>query len=384
MAMSKTNHPAPLLPLQTFVAPRAKRHALPLADWPAADQAAWQRAITPASLLDDDDAGRVAAWRPVSRHAVAQSYGVWLTFLLRRDGQLTDDPVVRLRPEQVQSFVMALREGRGWRTVGSALSHLGMAAAAMFPGEDWSWLRRMSSRARARATPSRDKAARLARPHTLLQLGQALMDEAAATRGAYFAAARYRDGLMIALLALLPLRRRNLMQLRLGDELQQQAGRWVIAIPGAQMKNHQPIAMPLPDVLAPALEGYLDQHRPVLLARGSAQASNTLTTALWLGTGGEPLADSRAWTMITAHTKRRLGVAVNPHLFRDCAASFLGDVDPEQVRLAAPLLGHASFATTERHYILANARQALRQHQEALEMRRSASGHPQKARRRAD
>jgi integrase len=368
--MSSTDRPAPLLPLQTFVTARAKRHALPLADWPAADQAAWQRAVTPASLLEDDDAGRAAAWRPVSRQAVAQSYGVWLTFLLRRDGQLTDDPIARLRPEPVQAFVAALREGRSWRTVGSALSHLGMAAAAMFPAEDWSWLRHMSSRARTRATPSRDKAARLARPHTLLQLGQALMTEAAATRGAYFAATRYRDGLMITWLALLPLRRRNLMQLRLGEELQQQAGRWVIAIPGEQVKNHQPIAMPLPDALVPALEGYLTRHRPVLLARGPEQATGTLTTALWLGTGGEPLAESRAWTMITAHTRKQLGVAVNPHLFRDCAASFLGDVDPEQVRLAAPLLGHASFATTERHYILANARQALRQHHEALETRR--------------
>jgi integrase len=370
--MFHPDRPAPLLPLQTFVAARAKRNALPLADWPAADQAAWQRAVTPASLLDNDDAGRAAAWRPVSRQAVAQSYGVWLTFLLRRDGQLTDDPVARLRPEHVQSFVVALREGRSWRTVGSALNHLGMAAAVMFPGEDWGWLRTMSSRARARATPSHDKAARLTRPHTLLQLGQALMDEAATTRGAYFAAARYRDGLMVALLALLPLRRRNLMQLRLGKELRQRAGRWVIAIPGEQVKNHQPIAMPLPDALAPALEGYLARHRPVLLARGSAQASNTLTSALWLNTGGTPLADAQAWKIITTHTRQRLGVAVNPHLFRDCAASFLGDVDPEQVRLAAPLLGHASFATTERHYILANARQALRQHQEALEARRVA------------
>ena len=61
--MSETTRPAPLLPLQTFVAPRAKRHALPLADWPAADQAAWQRAITPASLLERADLCMFAAKR---------------------------------------------------------------------------------------------------------------------------------------------------------------------------------------------------------------------------------------------------------------------------------------------------------------------------------
>jgi integrase len=41
------------------------------------------------------------------------------------------------------------------------------------------------------------------------------------------------------------------------------------------------------------------------------------------------------------------------HLFRDAAATTIALDRPEQVRLAAPLLGHRSFATTERHYNLA-------------------------------
>ena len=50
--------------------------------------------------------------------------------------------------------------------------------------------------------------------------------------------------------------------------------------------------------------------------------------------------------------------AVNPHLFRDAAATTIALDRPEQVRLAAPLLGHRSFATTERHYNLARTAEA--------------------------
>ena len=52
------------------------------------------------------------------------------------------------------------------------------------------------------------------------------------------------------------------------------------------------------------------------------------------------------------------GRPVNPHLFRDVAATTLARDQPAQVRLAAPLLGHRSFSTTERHYNLARLTEA--------------------------
>jgi integrase len=42
------------------------------------------------------------------------------------------------------------------------------------------------------------------------------------------------------------------------------------------------------------------------------------------------------------------------HLFRDTAATAIAIDRPEQARLAVPLLGHHSLATTERHYNLAS------------------------------
>lgn len=350
-------------------APRRRgrpRLSLPLAQWPLADQQAWQRACAPpASLLDD--AGGAAGWRPATRAAVEGAYSHWLRFLQLQGELREDDPAARLTPTQVQACAAALRERCSWSAVVSYLSRLGMAAAVLCPEQDWAWLRAMRGAAKRQATPVRHKAARLTTPPTLLQLGGRLMAEAAAAESPGAAARRYRDGLMIALLALLPLRRRNLMGLELQQQLTRQSSGWMIRIPGEQTKNHCPIEMALPAALAPALETYLAVHRPWLLA----QRPTGSTHSLWLSNTGQPLSGRRAWKIITDHTRERLGVAVHPHLFRDCAASFLGAVDPEQVRLAAPLLGHSSFATTERHYIAAQSHDALRQHHTALQARRA-------------
>jgi integrase/recombinase XerD len=51
---------------------------------------------------------------------------------------------------------------------------------------------------------------------------------------------------------------------------------------------------------------------------------------------------------------------MNPHLFRDAAATTMAIADPANVRLAAPLLGHRSFTTTERYYQQACAQEAHR------------------------
>jgi hypothetical protein len=42
---------------------------------------------------------------------------------------------------------------------------------------------------------------------------------------------------------------------------------WRLVIPGAETKTGQPLDLPFPEVLVPALERYLARHRPVLAAR---------------------------------------------------------------------------------------------------------------------
>jgi integrase len=66
------------------------------------------------------------------------------------------------------------------------------------------------------------------------------------------------------------------------------------------------------------------------------------------------------------------GRPINPHLFRDCLATSIAIHDPDNVRMAAALLGHRSFATTERHYNLARTLQAARSYQHVIGAAREA------------
>jgi site-specific recombinase XerD len=62
--------------------------------------------------------------------------------------------------------------------------------------------------------------------------------------------------------------------------------------------------------------------------------------------------------LVKARTRAAFGRAVNPHLFRDAAATSVAIEDPAHVRIAAQVLGHGAFATTERHYNLARGQEA--------------------------
>jgi integrase len=62
--------------------------------------------------------------------------------------------------------------------------------------------------------------------------------------------------------------------------------------------------------------------------------------------------------LVKKRARAAFGRSVNPHLFRDCAATSLAIEDPARVRIAAQVLGHGTSATTERHYNLARGQEA--------------------------
>ena len=83
---------------------------------------------------------------------------------------------------------------------------------------------------------------------------------------------------------------------------------------------------------------------------------------------------------ITRTTERMFGKPINPHLFRDCAATFVALEDPEHVRLTAPLLGHIDPRATERHYIQANQIVAGRRIRKSISEMRSRLATKQRTR----
>lgn len=72
-------------------------------------------------------------------------------------------------------------------------------------------------------------------------------------------------------------------------------------------------------------------------------------------------------------TKREIGVAVSPHLFRDAAATTVVRQSPKETQLIRALLGHKSYETAEQHYVHALGVEAGRDHASAIKMLLEAS-----------
>jgi integrase/recombinase XerD len=64
------------------------------------------------------------------------------------------------------------------------------------------------------------------------------------------------------------------------------------------------------------------------------------------------------YQQITKRTKEEFGVSINPHLFRDAAATTIALEDPTHVCIGTRVLHHKSSRTTEKHYQQANQQRA--------------------------
>jgi integrase len=173
----------------------------------------------------------------------------------------------------------------------------------------------------------------------------------------------YRDGLMIALLALIPLRRRTLAALRIGRQLVRSGDHWALDIPARDIKTKRPLEYPISAELSGRIDLYLNQFRCRI---PGAKAHDYL----WASKDGGPMLDKTIYAKIRRRTRETLGFPVNPHRFRRAAATLWSNRDPANVRGVKDLLGHASFGTTEKHYIMAQSRVAGRALARAIESER--------------
>ena len=108
-----------------------------------------------------------------------------------------------------------------------------------------------------------------------------------------------------------------------------------------------------------------------IIARPSLRGTAAASDALWLSMHGSPMTDNGIYIRIVARTREGLGQPINPHLFRDCAATSIAIDDPGHVGIASRLLGHRTGSTTERHYNQARSVEASRLMQRSLLARRN-------------
>jgi integrase/recombinase XerD len=338
------------------VSKRADRLSLDVADWPARDRAAWVAARQPIGPLDDG--GLAAEWSPKTVRQTEKGYGLWLGCLTRH-GLLDPDaaPGARLTRETLTQFGQELLARVAPQTAASRVRDLSVMIRALDPEADRALVRRMQANLARRAPPSRAKRERMIPPSLLFAAGLARMDRVEHERHRKLDVrnVRYRDGLMMAILAARAFRRGNLAQMRLGQHITKVDGVYVCAFSAAETKNRRELVEPLPEALTRYIDHYLAAVRPALL-RGHA------SDAFWVSTYRAALSEQSIYLKVCAATEEELGVRLSPHLFRDALATGIATDDPEYIRMASRLLGHADSRTTERHYIHAQALTASRRY----------------------
>ena len=214
-----------------------RRIGLTLDQWPAADRAAWERTTAPNDVFDT--AAIAARWRDKTRAQARYAYARWLTYL--RDGEpnaLELPPAERLTPDRLEQYTLRLRQRLCEMSIAADLQHLSLALRAIAPDIDWSWLRQRQYAVQKRARP-REKRHKIVDPRRLVVLGNELMATAETQERRLEQARRYRDGLLIALLATRPLRRRSLAAIEVGRHLQRVGMHYVIELAEDDTKTRQ-------------------------------------------------------------------------------------------------------------------------------------------------
>lgn len=336
---------------------------LPFSEWPQLDQEAWRGATRHGDLLTGS--GPAASWSRKTLLTRQKRYGRWLRYL--RDRSWLGAPAsvgARLTEENLRAYVGVLREWYAPYTVTTAVEGLSTSIAAMDPGADRSLLKLVLSRLALSARPVRDKKKRLVAPTQLHQLGLDLMAGWQDRQGhdPRLNAMDFRDGLMIAFLALCPVRLENLAGMIVGRHVVFPDGVPRLLFQAEEMKAKRPLDLPWPALLEAQLQAYLRDIHPMLF-RGPPDGA-----PLWpsLAKGKPQLSAHGIYTRITQVTEKHLGRSVPPHLFRDAAATFITELAPEHAALAGAVLQHTGLKHTMKHYVQGQQRLALVRYQEAV------------------
>jgi integrase len=344
------------------IAKAARDHprSLLVHEWSDADQRAWQDACRPGSRLKPGGAASYLAL--VSRDDFANRYGAFLEFL-QRNGRLERDvtAAAQVTLPNIEAYIANLTVRVRSVTVYNCIYKLRRASELLAPTVDFSWLAEIQKDLALVMEP-RSKFSRLVFTGRLVEAGLTLVTEAQEFAAHDLARARgVRNGLMIALLALCPIRLKNFAALEIGQTFKEVHGSWWIALPGFATKSRRPDERRVPKWLNRSIDAYVNQSRPVLLR------SRSTTDALWISsTTGKPITKKNLGTLVSKITLATLGVDVSPHLFRTAAASTAAAYGGNIPHLASALLNHTDPRVTEEHYNRASSVSACKLYAEMI------------------
>jgi site-specific recombinase XerD len=319
--------------------------SLPIDLWPEADRTAWQSACRPAERLKRG--GAAGHLKPVTRDDLARRYGYFLDFLGRRGLLPTDKPAaVHVTSDNVEAYITEIKQRVGSVTLYGSVYKLRRASQLIAPDRAFAWLTEIEKDL-ALAMRPRTKFDRLVLTEVLVEAGLSLIADAETTTSltSLRRARQVRNGLMIALLALCPIRLKNFAALEIGRTFVEIKGKWWVVLAASETKENRADERPVDGMLNAAIKSYIATFRPVLQVRGSS------SSALWLSSNdGMPMTYDGIELTIKTTTLSTIGVAVSPHLFRTSAASTAATRAGANPHLATALLHHTDPTVTNEHY----------------------------------
>ncbi len=107
----------------------------------------------------------------------------------------------------------------------------------------------------------------------------------------------FRDGVIIALLALVPLRRRTLAALRIGKHLVRAGDRWALEIPASDVKTKRALEYPISAQLSKYIDVYLNQIRPRIPGAGEHDY-------VWASCRGGPMSHRAIYVTVRRRTHK--------------------------------------------------------------------------------
>src|SRR5215207_6586522 len=179
--------------------------SLPVSAWPETLQTAWLEACRPAQRLRRG--GRAAHLGPVARADYARQFGYLLQFL-QDQGHLDAHtrPRALVTPAVIERYLDCAHQCWGSVTLYHNVVKLRRVVELIEAGSELTWLKEIEADLRGAVRP-RDRSDRLVTTDRLVKAGLGLAQQAEerASLKALEQARLYRNGLMMALLALCPI-----------------------------------------------------------------------------------------------------------------------------------------------------------------------------------
>ncbi len=151
-----------------------------------------------------------------------------------------------------------------------------------------------------------------------------------------------RDELVFRFLSRRPLRSKNIREMKLGENLKNDTGKWYIEYSPNEMKNNDSFRISFPEDLVQLLEDYLDNYRRNIYDDPECK---------WVfpSPNGRHICGATVERIVTKNCKRALNKHIYPHLMRDIVAHWYIK-ETGDFLTASKLLGHKDINMTIKLY----------------------------------